>query len=135
MIFWKCRRYPFTQKLLSTYTMEVKVFANLCLIHIICTFYLPRSGKVMQKCRSKKKEVTYGFLVIETSVFSVFWCYSFLFWTSMNILLKTILDLDFSQFFDIFDILIFWYFDIFENFQNFSWKNSMFWLNFAAGSM
>ena len=45
-------------------------------------FYLPRSGKVKQNCGSKKKikkKESYGFLVIETSVYCVFWCVSTLF--------------------------------------------------------
>ena len=41
-----------------------------CLWNI--AFYQPRSGMVMQNCRSKKKQVTFAVLVIVTSVLAVF---------------------------------------------------------------
>ena len=52
------------------------LYCRLCLT-LSKEFYQARSGIVMQKCRSRKKEekVTYGFGLVVASLFVLFWTF------------------------------------------------------------
>ena len=48
---------------------------NWALMCLLFAFYQPRSGMVMQNCRSKKKKGTYGFWLIVASLFVLLWTF------------------------------------------------------------